>query len=64
MQCSENTNQHGVTAKVCVAPLTSTYRADFLLKGGKSGDWRLLLETHARDPQVFNAMVASLRPDR
>ena len=62
MRCSETTNVHGVKANVCVESVSGAYRADFLVKAGKSGEWHLLLETHTRGPEAFQAMVASLRP--
>ena len=64
-RCSSSTNAYGVTARVCFDTIASSYDASIVLKSAAGGARLLSWSTRTRlqsDLQVFNAMVASVRP--
>jgi predicted Zn-dependent protease len=61
-QCTTTTTPHGVVATVCLDPASFARQAILVLKARGGRQQRLALRTHGRDAQIFDAMVASMRP--
>ncbi len=61
-RCSSLTNTHGVEFRTCLDTISRSYTSEFVL--GSEGSARRLSLSMARrlDLQVFNALVASVRP--
>jgi hypothetical protein len=63
-RCTSSTNAYGVKARVCLDTIAFSYAASLIVKS-PDGTTRLLslaMGGKARDPQVLNAMAASVRP--
>ena len=61
-QCSTTTTAHDVAATVCVETTSLARRAVLDLKTRDGRQFRLALRTRGRDSQIFDAMLASVRP--
>lgn len=62
-RCSSTTNPYGVTARICFDTISFSYVANLVVKSAAGSTRLLSLAIHGRgDLQVFNAMMASVRP--
>jgi hypothetical protein len=59
--CTTTTTVHDVAATVCVDPTSSARRAVLVLKTRNGRQYRLALRTREQDPQIFDAILASVR---
>jgi hypothetical protein len=61
-RCSSLSNAHGVEFRTCLDTISRSYTSEFVL--GSEGSARRLSLSMARrlDMQVFNALIASVRP--
>jgi hypothetical protein len=61
-RCSSGPNNHGLMARTCLDTISSAYTAYIILKSPNRADRLVALTTRGRgNPQVLNAMVASVR---
>lgn len=61
-RCSSNINAHGLKVRNCFDTIASAYIANIIVKSPSGQDELLTLTTRSRGtPEVFNAMVASVR---
>jgi predicted Zn-dependent protease len=59
--CTIKTTLHGVTATVCVDAASQVRRAVLVLNAQVGASDRVTLSARGADPEVFDAMVASVR---
>ncbi len=63
-RCRSQTNRHGITARLCFDTLAFSTNAEFIMRASNGPEQLLSLSMARRtgDAQVFDAMLASIRP--